>query len=312
MIIENKLEIVIITYNRCGLLEKTLNSFLNSPFKNCKITILNNCSTDATIEICNSFLGKFLNFKIITNKFNIGGDANIMRTIEMVNLDYIWIVCDDDEYDFSYCDDIIDCIVNCKVDILNIGAHSEDKWKFGGKFKSVKTFVNEGYPFFKASSFIPNNIFKLNKFLPFILAGYKNISNMYPHMPYLLSNYTCNNMLYISKNRIVTAGRGAQAYNYNDCVEGWLNTSILLKNRSDIRKCFFNQWGSVGFFNEIKSCLVIFVVAIGGNIYFKTFKNAFFLLSIFQKWIFIFMFTPYVLYRSFHKIKDYYFNSTSF
>lgn len=296
MNIENKLEIVIITYNRSKLLENTLIQFLNSPFRNCKMTILNNCSTDNTISVCEKYLDEFSDIGLLTNKINIGADANILRAVEIVSLDYLWIVCDDDDYDFSYCDDIIDCIVNDKVDIINMGAHMEDEWKFGGQLKSVKDFVNAGYPFFKAASFVPNNLFRVKKFLPYVIDGYKNVKNMYPHMPYLLSNYFQDNLLYMSKNRIVTAGVGAQTYNSKDWAQGWLNTSNLLKNKDDIKQCFFQQWGT-GFLNEIKSCFGMLFTAFEDKLYFKTVYQAFLLLSFLQKIIFVLLLIPYVFYR---------------
>lgn len=302
MRIENKLEIVIITYNRSKLLDNTLVQFLDSPFKDCKITILNNCSTDNTLFVCENYLDKFINIHLITNKVNIGGDANILRAVEIVSSDYIWIVCDDDDYDFSFCDDIIDCIVNDKVDIINIGAHIEDEWRFGGQLKSVKGFVNAGYPFFKAASFVPNNLFRVSKFVPYIIAGYKNVINMYPHMPYLLSNYSQDNLLYISRNRIVTAGIGAQDYNSKDWAQGWLNTSHLLKKKSDIKQCFFEQWRT-GFLNEIKSCSSMLFAAVEGKLYFKTVYDAFLLLSFLQKMIVVFLFIPYAIFKFFRNLK---------
>ena len=302
MNIENKLEIVIITYNRSALLENTLIQFLNSPFKDCKITILNNCSTDNTLSVCEKYLDKFSELSISTNKINIGAGANVLRAAEIVNLDYLWLICDDDNYDFSYCDDIIDCIVNDKVDIINMGAHIEDEWRFGGQLKSVKDFINDGYPFFKAASFVPNNLFRVSKFIPFIVAGYNNVTNMYPHMPYLLSNYSQDNLLYISKNRIVTAGVGAQTYNSKEWAQGWLNTSNLLKSKSEIKRCFFDQWRT-GFLNEIKSCLGMLFAALKDKLYFKTVYHAFLLLSFLQKIILLLLFIPYTIFRIIRTIK---------
>ncbi|MBF4492905.1 glycosyltransferase family 2 protein [Flavobacterium sp. MR2016-29] len=301
MRIEDKLEIVIITYNRCKLLDNTLVQFLGSPFVNCKITILDNCSTDDTVAVCSNYLKKFSNFHIISNKFNIGANANILRAVETVNSDFIWIVCDDDNYDFSYCDDVIDCILNNKVNIINLGAHPQDEWRFGGQLKNAKDLLDDGYPFFKAASFVPNNLFRVSEFLPYNISGYNNIINMYPHMPYLLSNFSQNNSVYISKNRIVTAGIGEQIYNSKDWIEGWMNTSYLLNKKRDIKKCFYSQL-NIGFFNEIKSCLIILFGAINGTMYYKTVFRAFSLLSFFQKIIFIMLVIPYIFYRFFNKI----------
>lgn len=283
MTIKDKLEIVIITYNRCKLLEQTLFEFSSSPFKNLKITVLNNCSTDETLTICNRFVDKFPDFNIHTNKYNIGGDANILRAVELVNSDYIWIVCDDDTYDFSYCDDIFDCIINEKADIINVGAHKEDEWNFGENLKPVKEFIAEGYPFFKAASFVPNNIFKVSKFIPHVISGYKNIVNMYPHMPYLISNYTENNLLYVTKNRIVTAGIGEQAYNQNELLKSWYNTSMLLKKEEDIKLCFFNQWNANTESSQLKLYKYFYTSSLEGIFYKETVSKILHLLPFKQK-----------------------------
>ncbi len=297
MRIENKLEIVLITYNRSKLLENTLNQFLSSPFKDCRITILNNRSTDDTVQICNSFINKFINFKIVTNKFNIGANANIMRALEIIDLDYIWIVCDDDDYDFSYCDDVIDCIINEKAELINMGAHSDSVWSFGGRNELVKKLYNEGYPYFKASSFLPNNIFKKEAFIPFIISGYNNITNMYPHMPFLLSFYSSNKNIYIAKNRIVTAIISEQVYSQKDVTDGWLNTSCLLKNRLDINRCFFDQRNHKGFTHQIEISLAYSFKSILGKFYKKTIIGIFRILSPPQKIIYIILVIPYVFIR---------------
>jgi glycosyltransferase involved in cell wall biosynthesis len=257
--------------------------FSSSPFKNLKITILNNCSTDDTIQICNKFTDKFSDFNIITNKFNIGADANILRAVELVNSDYIWIVCDDDNYDFSYCDDLFDCIINEKADIINVGAHEEDEWKFGEKLKPVKEFIADGYPFFKAASFVPNNIFKVNKFIPHIIAGYKNITNMYPHMPYLISNYTENNLLYVTKNRIVSAGIGEQGYKQHELLKSWYHTSMLLKTEEDIKICFFNQWNANTKAAQLKLYRYFYKNSLKGIFYKETVLKILHLLPFKQK-----------------------------
>ena len=109
--IRNYLEIIIITFNRCSLLEKTLDSLMKSPFSVCNITILNNASTDNTLDVCNNYMDKFLYLDIITHKFNIGGNANILRAVETSKGKYTWILADDDEYDFAGCNDVFKILV---------------------------------------------------------------------------------------------------------------------------------------------------------------------------------------------------------
>ena len=295
--ISSKLELVFITYNRSELLERTLNDFVNSPFKDCPITILNNCSTDSTLDILHGFKDKFSNFKIISNQFNIGGDANILRALEVTKLDYIWIVCDDDFYDFTYCDDVIDCVVNERVDLINMGAHSDFVWDKGGQLTGSKKLYVDGYSFFKSSSFVPNNLFKKDAFLPFIIDAYKNITNMYPHMPFLLSFYELDKSIYIAKHRIVSAGIGEQQYARNSWLQGWLNTSRLLRKKVDQRNCFFDQWNARTNFSRIRNFYSILVLVFQRRQHTKTAWGVFLLFTFFQKIIIFFGFFPYLLFR---------------
>jgi len=244
--IEEKLSIVIITYNRSKLLTNTLESFVESPFFKCSFTVLNNCSTDNTLDVCQQYQKLFPNLKIKTNEFNIGGDANILRACEIADKDYLWILADDDKYDFTHCDDVINAICKDKVDLLHVGAHSNIEWSHSGELMKVRELVESGYPFFRFSSFLPCNIFRIETIYPFIIDGYRNIHNMYPHMPYLFSYYTNNKEIYIAKKRVVIAIIGHQEYNYYSFLKSWMNTSFLLKNKDDISKCFYDQFREYG------------------------------------------------------------------
>ena len=118
--LENKLEIILITYNRKQYLEDTLNQLFcdSSPIKNCKFTILDNCSTDGTTELIEEYTKKYSNIKHIRHNKNIGGNANITRAIEKASSEYFWILCDDDKYDWTAFNEIENAINEDKDIIL--------------------------------------------------------------------------------------------------------------------------------------------------------------------------------------------------
>jgi glycosyltransferase involved in cell wall biosynthesis len=240
--IRNYLAIIIITFNRCLLLEKTLNSLKNSPFAVCNVTILNNASTDNTLSIYNNYKDKFPHLNIITHKFNIGGNANILRAVEISNGKYTWILADDDEYDFNDCDDIFKIIIEGRVDLIHVGAHQDVPWDFGGRLDTPRNLLKGGYLFFRSSSFIPCNIFKTASFYPYIISGYDNISNFYPHMPFLMSFFEHDKIVYLSKRQIVKAVIGNQNYSQKDFIIGWANTACLFHARNDRILVFQNQF----------------------------------------------------------------------
>ena len=103
MSLKNKLDIILITYNRKKFLTRTLEQIFSekSPIKNLDITILNNVSTDGSTELINEYCQKFPNIKHVIHNHNIGGNANIARAFEIASKDYVWVLCDDDFYNWE-------------------------------------------------------------------------------------------------------------------------------------------------------------------------------------------------------------------
>lgn len=222
--IHDYLSIVIVTYNRARLLDRTLKNILHSPFQSCAITVLDNCSTDDTRTIALEHQRLHSNLVVITNRLNIGGDANIMRAMEYASTKYLWVLADDDTYDFSYCDDVIYKLCNEDIDLLHVGGHKELEVP-SGNFSKPKEAIDNGYPYFKTSSFIPANIFKVELMRAALISGYKNIKNSYAHMPLFIKMYEKDASFYISKNKIVIAEIGEQKYTNIDLLEWWVDTA---------------------------------------------------------------------------------------
>ena len=104
MTTEQLLNIVLITYNRAPFFEKTLEMILapDSPVRNCALTILDNKSTDETPKIAARYENLHPNVKHHVNNFNVGGNANIAKALEMYGTTpYHWVICDDDVYNWD-------------------------------------------------------------------------------------------------------------------------------------------------------------------------------------------------------------------
>lgn len=290
--IEEKLSIVIVTYNRAPYLERTLEQLTNSPFNHCDISILNNCSTDHTAEIAQKYCSQYKNITHIKHRFNIGGNANILRAIEFSTREYLWILADDDTYDFSDVDDVINEISKQAVDLIHVGAHTDTEWSFGGQKYSLKDVVANGYTYFRFASFIGCNIFKVKAFSEYLIQGYGNIVNSYPHMPFLLGCYELDKDIYISKKRIAKASVGRQNYDTNDLLAWWANTSNLLTEKSSSRICFFQQF----YGNHVK--VVGFWFKNRRNMKKETFNTIYSYLTLREKISFHLLKIPYILYIS--------------
>ncbi len=104
MDITETLEILIPSYNRCKDLSSSLQQLLanDSPVRTCRITILDNHSTDDTQKLCIALQTQYPNVRYIRHPKNIGMGANICAAMAMANKPYYWIVGDDESYDFSH------------------------------------------------------------------------------------------------------------------------------------------------------------------------------------------------------------------
>lgn len=106
VMIEDKLEIIIPTFNREKTLKETLVVLLDSPVKDCQITILNNNSSDETEKLCLSLSKKHDNIKYIKNHYNLGLAGNLCKALTIPTKKYFWVIFDDTGLDFTHWKDI--------------------------------------------------------------------------------------------------------------------------------------------------------------------------------------------------------------
>jgi glycosyltransferase involved in cell wall biosynthesis len=249
---KGELEIFIITYNRASMLKETLTALAKSRFCSCNITIMDNCSTDDTIKIYESFVSHFKSISCISHNSNIGAGPNILRSIENSRSEYCWVLCDDDTYDFSQTEDVFQKIEEGRVDLIHVGAHNEP-WIHGGVEDSPSNLLKMGYHYFKYGSFIPCNIIKTEVFTKkYLIAGYNNVINAYPHMPFLQGLYAQHKSVYIAKNRIVVAGTGPRFYDPYTWLIWWMRTADTANRTVDKRRVFLNQFtGGLDFADRL-------------------------------------------------------------
>jgi glycosyltransferase involved in cell wall biosynthesis len=234
--LEEKIELFIITYNRAKYLDYTLKKIKESPFSKCKITVLDNCSEDETPHICAKYQNLLSNIKIIRHKKNIGSSPNYLRAVELSNSEYTWILCDDDKLDFSECSDVINTIEKGDHDIILVGAETQYEWERGMDTTTLE-LLNKGAKYFSTLGFIPSTIFKTELYdSKCIFKGYYNVMNIYPHFPFINKTVEENCSVYISKKTMIYWGNDEiPGFPEINILIGWLNCCQDIKDKN-IRK----------------------------------------------------------------------------
>ncbi len=100
------LDVMVLTYNRATYLEVMLESLCCQTATGFNIKVLNNCSTDNTIETVENVKRKYpeRNIQIITNEKNLGNPGNFKRSQEIATNEYTAIFHDDDAIHPEYID----------------------------------------------------------------------------------------------------------------------------------------------------------------------------------------------------------------
>lgn len=113
-----KVSIILPSYNHALFLEERLNSIINQTFINWKLIIIDDCSTDNSIEILKNFKEKYPNKieQFIINKKNSGSGYNSWNLgIKLAKSEYIWIAETDDYSDTTYLEEQV-AVLNANKD----------------------------------------------------------------------------------------------------------------------------------------------------------------------------------------------------
>ena len=118
---EDLVSIVVPVYNVEQYLEKSINSIINQSYKKIEIIIVNDGSTDGSLEICNSFKKKDNRIEIISKQNGGLSDARNVG-IERAKGKYITFIDSDDYIDDNYVEAMISSIKENDSDIC-IASH---------------------------------------------------------------------------------------------------------------------------------------------------------------------------------------------
>lgn len=112
----SKISIIIPMYNAEKYIARCLESVINQSFNNIEIIIVNDGSTDESLEICKKY-GEVDERIIILNKRNSGVSVARNEGMNVATGEYVMFVDADDWIDESMCQDLYKRISECQADI---------------------------------------------------------------------------------------------------------------------------------------------------------------------------------------------------
>ena len=117
------LDVIIPTYNRAKYLKTALESLFESTAQWRQTIILNNASTDNTLEVIEQVKHQYPNrvVKVITNSSNIGNAGNFKRTQEIAENEYTAIFHDDDVIHPEYVERAMELMMKNSDAVIVVG-----------------------------------------------------------------------------------------------------------------------------------------------------------------------------------------------
>lgn len=130
------LDVFVLTYNRAEYLRVMLESLCTQIAKGFNIKVLNNCSTDNTLEVIEEIKKKYpdRNISVITHEKNLGNVGNFKRSQELAENEYTAIFHDDDAIHPEYIETAMKIfeenpdVVMCSGSLWGLYNVSNDDW----------------------------------------------------------------------------------------------------------------------------------------------------------------------------------------
>ena len=114
------ISVVMATYNGEKYISKQLWSILNQTFSDFEIVIVDDCSSDRTVDLINSVFenAAFQNYQIIINEKNLGHNKSFEKAIGYCTGDYIAISDQDDIWMENKLEKLMERISNKEIDLV--------------------------------------------------------------------------------------------------------------------------------------------------------------------------------------------------
>ena len=125
----DKVSVLVPVYNVEKYLSKCLDSIVNQTYKNIEIIIINDGSTDSSLEIASFYASKYDFIKVFSYD-NAGISKTRNRALEQASGDYYLFVDSDDYIDLDMIEKMVACAKETNSEIVTCGYRIE--WKIFG------------------------------------------------------------------------------------------------------------------------------------------------------------------------------------
>lgn len=237
-----QLEPVLITYNRSADLQHTLNAFIEAGFSNIKLHVLDNASTDDTKSVIVAAQEHWPNLIYHRNQYNIGGNANILRAVEISSSEYSWIIGDDDAWHLEDISELSAVLRDGKADIIRLGwlvsPHSR------AKYIDAFNLVRNDKLFFASISMISATIIRRSLIIEHLPHAYMGIADAYPQLVPILRAITCQplQVYSVSHDLMLHTPSTTPGYYFGDLewYSSWFRMSRFI-NDQDCRSHYIDE-----------------------------------------------------------------------
>jgi glycosyltransferase involved in cell wall biosynthesis len=117
--------VLITSYNREKYIAEAIESVLNSTFTDYELIIVDDCSTDNTLQVANVYASKDARIKLYRNERNVGQFGNRNKAIELASGKYIKFLDSDDTIAPIGLETMVNAMVNFPDAVIGVPAPAD-------------------------------------------------------------------------------------------------------------------------------------------------------------------------------------------
>ncbi len=152
------ISVIVPIYNKEKYLFRCLNSILNQTYTNLEIILINDCSTDNSLNICLNYQKKDDRIKIVNNKTNLGVSASRNIGLDIATGNYIGFIDADDYVEKNMYEILLCNIKQYNFDFMQCGIYIDNK-EIRNNNSNIKYFIDDDViVYYLAGNFISNMV----------------------------------------------------------------------------------------------------------------------------------------------------------